>query len=114
MGQPERRFRIRLAGFLSKFPHEIDEMPVSEFLECMLYEQMEPFGGLRGDLQAGIIAATLVNLKLPRGSTPYMPDAFMPKWEWKPKTATEPMSVPEQIEQWNLIRTLQNSKLPNA
>ena len=88
-------------------------MPVSDFVECMLYEQMEPFGDLRGDLQAGIIASTLVNLKLPKGKEPIMPDAFMPRWDWEPKEAA-PMSIDDQMAQWNAIMKAQNSSLPRA
>jgi hypothetical protein len=34
-----------------------------EFAEWMAYDQLDPFGQVRGDLQAGIVASTLVNLQ---------------------------------------------------
>ena len=33
-----------------------------EFAEWMAYYRIDPFGPVRGDLQAGIVASTLVNL----------------------------------------------------
>ena len=45
----------------------------------MLYDQLEPFADVRGDLQAGIIASAVANFsgRLSRGATPldFMPFA---------------------------------------
>ena len=113
MSQPERRFRIRLAGFLGKFPHEIDTMPISDFIECALYEKLEPFGDLRGDLQAGVIAATMVNLKLPRDRQAVSPEQFMPTWDWTVKPSAPSMNPEEQLAMMLSIQAAQNSKLKN-
>jgi hypothetical protein len=106
MSQPEERFRLRLAGYLGKFPHEIDEMPTSDFIKFMIYEQMEPFGDMAQYLHTGTIASTLINLKLPRGSEPIMPDRDEPK-EIR-------QNIDEQLAQWNMIMLAQNSSLPKA
>lgn len=53
-------------------------MPLVDFYECMAYDQMEPFGGPRGDLQAGIIAATITNmLRDPKKGKAAVPADFM-------------------------------------
>lgn len=77
-------------------------------MECWLYEQMEPFGDLRGDLQAGVVAATLVNLKLKPGAEPLSPSKFVPKWEWKP-VAVKVQTLEEQLAVWNMVRMAQNA-----
>lgn len=52
-------------------------MPIEDFEECFLYDQIEPLGDLRGDLQAGIIAATIANfsgkVKSAVGPAEFMP-----------------------------------------
>jgi hypothetical protein len=112
MGQPERRFRIRLAGFLGKFPHEIDEMPSSEFLECMIYEQIEPFGAMGEHFHAGTVASTLINLTLKPGSEPITADKFIRKWDEKPED--RPPSPEEFMQWWGTIMVAQNSSIPKA
>lgn len=52
-------------------------MPSSDFYKCMLLESIEPFGGRRGDLQAGIIASTLANV-MGSGKKTYAASDFMP------------------------------------
>ncbi len=78
-----------------------------------MYEQLEPFGDLRGDLQAGVVASTLVNLKLKPGASPLTPDKFFPKIDWKRKEAVKQMSPEEQLAAWNLIIAAQNATLKN-
>ena len=46
----------------------------------MAYYELEPFGEWRGDLQAGIIASTLANVYRKKGSDPFKPEQFMPKF----------------------------------
>lgn len=52
-------------------------MPIADFQECMLYDQLEPLGDVRGDLQAGIIASTIANFS-GRVKQTLSPDTFMP------------------------------------
>ena len=54
-------------------------MSAEDFYECMLYDQMEPFGGPRGDLQAGVIASVIANVNRdPKKKTkPWSPVDFM-------------------------------------
>ncbi len=61
---PERLFAFRLALALGEV--NVDEMlrrmPAELLGEWMAYEELEPFGQRRGDLQAGIVASTLMNI----------------------------------------------------
>lgn len=53
-------------------------MPPADFYECMAYDQMEPFGDMRGDLQAGIIASTIANFAGKISKKEVNPSDFMP------------------------------------
>lgn len=54
----------------------------AELVEWMAYYQMEPFGPERGDLQAGIVAATVANVNrdTKKQKKPYSAQDFMPKF----------------------------------
>jgi len=53
----------------------------------MAYDAIEPFGGGRGDLQAGIVAATVANVWRGKNQRAMAPADFMPKFE-QPKKQT--------------------------
>lgn len=55
-------------------------MPAAELVEWRAYERIEPFGERRADLRMGILAATVVNVNLPKGRPRAKPAAFMPKF----------------------------------
>jgi Protein of unknown function (DUF4035) len=83
-------------------------MPISDFYECMLYEQLEPFGGRRGDLQAGLIASTIANANRGKTTKPFVPKDFMPEWDAKP----EPVQTPEkQLEFFQWLQATHNARL---
>lgn len=44
-----------------------------QLLEWWYYDQLDPFGGVRGDVQAGVIASTLANINR---DTKRKPDPF--------------------------------------
>jgi len=52
-------------------------MPVAEYRSWMDFYQVEPWGDLRADLRAGIIASTFVRLMGAKGARP-KPLDFMP------------------------------------
>lgn len=54
----------------------------------MAYDRIEPIGGDRGDLQAGIVAATVMNSQRGKGSKVFTPLDFMPLVD-KPKVETK-------------------------
>lgn len=49
-----------------------------EFAEWQAYDRVEPFGEVRADFRAGIIASTIVNLFKSKGDKPARPDEFLP------------------------------------
>ena len=84
-------------------------MPASDFIECMLYEQIEPFGDRRGDLNAGYICATIANVNRGERVEPFSPFDFMPKWDEKPKPKKQ--SGQEQLNFMLALQAVQRLKL---
>lgn len=64
-------------------------MSMSEFKLWLAYSRIDPIGQWRGDLQAGVIAATVANCHSRKHR--YKPADFMPKFE--PKQADEEMEA---------------------
>jgi len=58
--------------------------------EWMCFYCLEPFGDVRGDLQAGIVAATIANANSGKGSKTFQPADFMPLME-KPEQDEDDM-----------------------
>lgn len=90
MNRPTRRFWFKLARELGmsvrRAQREIDSR---EFAEWIAYDGIEPFGEDRGDLRAGIIAATIANANRGKNSSPFHPKDFMPDFERKHKQQTD-------------------------
>ena len=82
-------------------------MPLSIFYEWMVYEQMEPFGDRRGDLQAAIISSTIARSF---GNADVTPNDFLPKWDVR-KSATVQQTPEEQFAIMLAIQAAQNAKL---
>ena len=61
-----------------------------ELAEWMAFYSLEPFGHVRGDLQAGIVAATIANANSGKGSKTFQPADFMPLME-KPEQDEDDM-----------------------
>ncbi|MCB0073270.1 MAG: DUF4035 domain-containing protein [Caldilineaceae bacterium] len=79
----------------------LDSMSGRELAEWMAFYQVEPFGDVRGDLQAGIVASTLANVYRDRKKKPkpYKPEEFMPKFE-RPKRAPRWGDVQRHMMRW--------------
>lgn len=85
-------------------------MPVVDFYEFMVYEGIEPFGGLRGDVQAAMVCATLANVNRGKETDKiYTPEDFMPRWEPVPPPA--PKTPEQQLEIFLMIQKAQNESL---
>ena len=54
-------------------------MSSREFTEWAAYDKLDPIGGVRGDIQAGIVAATVYNSNRGKGKVLSAKD-FMPKF----------------------------------
>jgi hypothetical protein len=63
--------------------------------EWRAFEQLEPFGDRRRDLQAAIIAQTLANVHRRQGTPPYKITDFMPDFDRQP---AEAQPVSDQME----------------
>lgn len=88
-------------------------MPLADFLEWMLYEQVEPFGDRRGDVHAGMVSAAIFNQHRTNHNDKFWtPPDFMPKWEAEPEKP--PQTVEEQLEMMLLIQQVQNASVGNA
>jgi hypothetical protein len=53
-------------------------MPIPDFYECMKFDEIEPFGERRGDIQAGMIAATVATFAGKESKKAASPIDFMP------------------------------------
>jgi len=72
-------------------------MSSREFAEWAAFYRLEPFGEARGDLRAGIVAATMANtVRDPKQrSRPFTPQEFMPLVESEDTETTE--KDPEEL-----------------
>ena len=56
----------------------LDNMPVDEYKSWVQFYSEEPFGDVRADLRAGVVAATFARVMGGKGSKKYSPMDFMP------------------------------------
>lgn len=88
--RPERQFYFRLAGHLGMPVWLLlRSMPSRELTEWQIYEQVSgPLGSARGDVHAGIVAATVAAGNSSKGHRP-TPADFIPKWDKGKKLTPE-------------------------
>jgi len=56
----------------------LEEMTPTQLVEWMVYESLEPFGDVRADLRAGIVASTIANVhRDPKRTRSYKPSDFI-------------------------------------
>ena len=80
------------------------ETTSAELTEWGVFYEMEPFGPERGDLQAGIVAATVANVNrdAKKQKKPYSAQDFMPKFEEGGKGKAE--KTPEELRRkWERV-----------
>lgn len=79
----------------------LDSMSGRELAEWMAYYQVEPFGDVRGDLQAAMITAMIANVNRDQKKhpKPYQPEEFMPKFE-RPQRAQSWRDVRDHMMRW--------------
>jgi hypothetical protein len=68
------------------------KMTSMEFTEWKVFFNLEPFGDMRADLRAGMIAAPLLNIWKKRGSSPAHPSKWILDFDSVNKT-TDPDSI---------------------
>jgi hypothetical protein len=64
------------------------EISSAELTEWQAYYDLEPFGDMRGDLRAGIVASTIANV-MGDPKKPMSPSDFMPLLKDKPGSAQQ-------------------------
>lgn len=81
-------------------------MSSSQFTAWLAFDQLEPISlGYRGDVQAGVVAATIANVYRDprRRSDPYRPADFMPRWGEPERAARrDPRQLYAQFRAWAL------------
>lgn len=60
-----------------------------ELYEWLRFYKTNPFGNIRGDLQAGIIASTIANVNRASNSKTFNAKDFMPKFDNEPQSQTQ-------------------------
>jgi len=70
-----------------------------EFAEWMAYYTLEPWGQERGDLRAGIVAATIANANrdAKKRKKPFKPQEFMPQFDKREQTVDEQLAMARMI-----------------
>lgn len=69
-------------------------MTAAEFGDWMALYAVEPWGEWRGDLQAGVVAATVANCNRGKDAPPFKPGDFIPRLAGDAReTGPEPDSV---------------------
>jgi hypothetical protein len=71
--------------------------------ELRRFHDLEPLGGTRGDVQAGIIASIIANVNRRPHTEPFTPLDFMPFAERAAKADPEPTLLPDAEAQSKLI-----------
>ena len=82
----------------------LGRMSSAEITEWLAFYQLEPFGPERGDLRAGIVAATVANVNrdAKKQKKPYSAQDFMPKF--KGGAGEKGPKTPEQLRRkWEMV-----------
>jgi hypothetical protein len=75
-----------------------------ELSEWMAFDQVEPIGGRRGDLQAGVVAATVANVNRAKGQRAYDVTDFVPEYGRKAETMDADALVTQQLGVWQALK----------
>jgi hypothetical protein len=74
------------------------ELDCVELAEWMAYDSLDPFGGVRGDVQAGVVAAAVMNAAGGKGRDDVFCAAdFMP--DFKPAAKKDPAQLTSKVNQ---------------
>lgn len=78
-----------------------------ELTEWMAFDQVEPIGGRRGDLQAGVVAATVANVNRAKGSREYRVTDFVPVYGKREEVIDAESLVLQQVGLWQALKGAQ-------
>lgn len=79
-------------------------MSSRELSEWMAFDQVEPIGGRRGDLQAGVVAATVANVNRAKGQRAYAVTDFVPEYGHRQETLDADALVTQQLGIWQALK----------
>jgi hypothetical protein len=75
----------------------LDSISSEELTEWAAYYQLDPFGGVRGDMQAGVMASTMANIHAKRGHR-FTPSDFMPTFgDPEPTKSMTPIEIRDRL-----------------
>ncbi len=86
----------------------LSELDSRELSEWMAYETVEPFGAVRDNLHAGVVAATVANVNRAKGDKTFSPDDFLLQFG-KGRSAGQEASVETMMAQMQMIAEAQNA-----
>lgn len=79
-------------------PDEVlDKHSSKRLTEWAAFLQLEPQGEERADLRAGIISSVIANANRKKGTKPFKPSDFMPKFDHKEQTIHEQRAAAEAL-----------------
>jgi hypothetical protein len=87
----------------------VRRMPMSEFVEWWLLEQLEPFGDRRGDLHAGTVAATIANVNRTERSRGYEWRDMIPDWDERLNSKKIEQTPEQQLQVMLTLQAAQNA-----
>lgn len=70
----------------------------------MAFDRVEPIGGRRGDLQAGVVAATIANVNRAKGQRAYDVTDFVPEYGGRQETIDADALVTQQLGMWQALK----------
>lgn len=74
------------------------QMSAAQLRGWMAYYNIEPWGEDRGDLRAGIVAATVANAFRKKGSRPMRPADFMPQFDAPYRPPPDPQDLFRKLQ----------------
>ncbi len=74
-----------------------------ELTEWIAFDQVEPFGDRRGDLQAGVVAATVANVNRAKGARAYNVTDFVPEYGRKDEEVDAEALTMQQVGLWRAL-----------
>lgn len=86
------------------------ELDSREITEWMAYERVEPFGVVRENLHAGIVAATVANVNRGKHQKPFQPGDFVLEFG----KGREEQTVEQMMAQLGMMATAQNAMVDHA
>ena len=81
----------------------MERCSIREFRLWQAYAMIEPFGNIRGDIQAAIIAQTVANVHRGRGQRSYKIQDFMPKFDRGKADSQTPDQMLAVMQQYSAL-----------